>query len=285
MNIYPVPEYDRRRRAESGTLTFVRRVSGTLRALGWILASPLTMLSIYLRERRIDKTGPSAHAGDRSLDSLEQYVMCVCPLSEFSRLGCPTGELKPDENFLLIQNVTFSISETFPVWNSPGEHKGLRLPDNPDLGYVPEGFITDFASIPPCLRLVAGRPLGPYSRAAVVHDWTYATHFDGSSAGRKDCDRAMLHLMRQDGTRPWRRTLIYVGVRIAGGSAFSEAPRTLAQKDELFADKTFKNRYLHTVFFMLAHLTRAVEKARVLERGTCDQLLDQIKQWAEGARN
>lgn len=40
---------------------------------------------------------------------------------------------------------------------------------------VPKGFVTDFASIPELFWSTGLSPQGPYSKAAIVHDWLYWT--------------------------------------------------------------------------------------------------------------
>jgi hypothetical protein len=82
---------------------------------------------------------------------------------------------------------------------------------------APQGFVTDFASVPRFFwRIVP--PWGRYSPAAVVHDYLYAT----GRVSRAEADRVFLSLMEQLGVPLWKRTVMYRAVRIFGGAAWDE---------------------------------------------------------------
>lgn len=78
---------------------------------------------------------------------------------------------------------------------------------------VPAGFITDFASVPriPVAFLLCG-DVG--HKAAVVHDFLYTVR----TCGRKAADEVLVEAMAVCGVPPWRRALMWAGVRIGGGS-------------------------------------------------------------------
>lgn len=104
---------------------------------------------------------------------------------------------------------------------------------------VPEGFETDFASIPP-LSLIGGiiaslasilgwhwlfwsamavvlishllLHTGSYLRAAVVHDWLYTTR----DRSRLACDDILFEAMGACGTHLWKRCVIWAAVRCFG---------------------------------------------------------------------
>lgn len=83
---------------------------------------------------------------------------------------------------------------------------------------VPAGFQTDFASVPRLFwRLIP--PWGPYSPAAVVHDYLYATGI----VSRKEADQIFLELMTRLGVAPWRRNVMYAAVRVAGASRYNKS--------------------------------------------------------------
>lgn len=92
---------------------------------------------------------------------------------------------------------------------------------------VPVGFTTDFASIP---RLVW--PIYPpygdtWGKAAVVHDYLYATQPDWCS--RKRADQEFLCGMKVLGC-PWtRRTVMYQMVRWFAGGAWKHHAERLAK--------------------------------------------------------
>ena len=76
---------------------------------------------------------------------------------------------------------------------------------------------TDFASVPRAFwRLVP--PAGPYSRAAVIHDWLYRSGL----VPRAQADRIFRELMRAMGVEPWRREGMYWAVRVFGAAAWNE---------------------------------------------------------------
>ena len=80
---------------------------------------------------------------------------------------------------------------------------------------VPAGFETDFASVPRGLWNIFP-PDGPWTQAAVVHDWLYNTkglHL----LTRKACDGIFLEAMAALKVPFWKRQLMYRAVRIFGG--------------------------------------------------------------------
>lgn len=79
---------------------------------------------------------------------------------------------------------------------------------------VPEGFITDFASVP-CALWSVFPPYGKYTKAAVVHDWLYAA----GKVSRKDADGIFSRMMREAGVK-WRRPLMWFAVRLFGGRSW-----------------------------------------------------------------
>ena len=82
---------------------------------------------------------------------------------------------------------------------------------------VPEGFATDFASVPRLLWRIAG-PLDGLE-AAVFHDWLYAT----GRVLRKPADRMYYEVMRAKQIHPlpaWRARAMYRGVRLGGWVAW-----------------------------------------------------------------
>jgi hypothetical protein len=81
---------------------------------------------------------------------------------------------------------------------------------------VPEGFVTDFASVPSAFHF-AVQPFGRHAPAAVVHDYLYAI---GQPGKRALADRIFLHAMRESGVPPIRRTLMYWAVRLGGGGGY-----------------------------------------------------------------
>lgn len=95
---------------------------------------------------------------------------------------------------------------------------------------VPAGATTDLASIP---RLVTNilPPDGPWTKAAVVHDFLYRTHglglFDGhrwltgkTAYTRAEADGVLREAMAVIGVPGWKRQVIWAAVRIGGAGGW-----------------------------------------------------------------
>lgn len=82
---------------------------------------------------------------------------------------------------------------------------------------VPAGFVTDFASVPrlPLVYLATGNTA---QEAAVIHDYLYQAH----SVSRKHADQVFKEAMKASKVSWWRRSLMYFGVRVGGGGAYSD---------------------------------------------------------------
>jgi hypothetical protein len=76
---------------------------------------------------------------------------------------------------------------------------------------VPEGFVTDLASVPRILWAIFP-PFGRYTEAAVVHDYLYRIEAD-----RKEADKEFYYIMRDEGVKKWKAKLMYWAVRLFGG--------------------------------------------------------------------
>jgi hypothetical protein len=79
---------------------------------------------------------------------------------------------------------------------------------------VPDGFVTDFASIPRGLWNVFP-PTGKYGHAAVIHDYLYRA----TSVPRVQADRVFRDAMKELGVGKISRNIIYWSVRAFGGFA------------------------------------------------------------------
>lgn len=130
------------------------------------------------------------------------------------------------------------ITGAFRVEEVPGQLRGGRQcvkllepleyhvgsEDSSEVITVPAGFVTDFASVPYPFRNMFPA-LGPWARAAIVHDWLY----DQGGLGRYtrlQCDRIFLEAMTVLGVPAWKRTLMFRAVRIGGGSGFDRQPKS-----------------------------------------------------------
>ena len=93
--------------------------------------------------------------------------------------------------------------------------------------HVPEGLITDFASIPRWAWPITGHPAGEYAQAAVLHDFLYSENNDEQSdtyvkRDRKRCDDLFLLGMKVLLVAWWKRSLMHRIVRWFGGGGWGE---------------------------------------------------------------
>lgn len=85
---------------------------------------------------------------------------------------------------------------------------------------IPEGFVTDGASIPKTLWSTIGSPYtGKYRRAAVLHDYMYHSPLD---MDKDEADRLFLEAMLEDGVELVCARTIYEGVHLCGRRAWNE---------------------------------------------------------------
>ena len=106
---------------------------------------------------------------------------------------------------------------------------------------VPEGFETDFASIPGFARVLI-KPIGIHAEAAVVHDWLYTIGTAGHSEGRLFADRVFLQAMARLKVNSFLRTIMYRAVRLGGGGAYGGAGEARFRKlDDLTPDESVKD--------------------------------------------
>ncbi len=83
---------------------------------------------------------------------------------------------------------------------------------------VPEGFVTDFASIPQALWSFGLSPNGKYSKAAVIHDFLY--WFQPCS--RAQADNILAIAMQESGVSKTKAFEIYQGVHFRGQPAWDQ---------------------------------------------------------------
>jgi hypothetical protein len=84
---------------------------------------------------------------------------------------------------------------------------------------VPQGYVTDFASIPGWIQWLIA-PFGRHSEAAVVHDWLYTLGTKGDRKARKLADQTFRRALAIVGVKFFRRNLMYWAVRLGGKSGF-----------------------------------------------------------------
>jgi len=80
---------------------------------------------------------------------------------------------------------------------------------------VPEGFITDFVSIPRIFWVIIP-PVGIYGKAAVIHDYCYRT----ACYQRLKSDKIFLEGMKVLKVKRWKRNVMYWAVATFGWLAW-----------------------------------------------------------------
>jgi hypothetical protein len=87
----------------------------------------------------------------------------------------------------------------------------------------PQGRVTDFASVPKLLWNILP-PIGPYVRAAVIHDELYYRHrvLSDDSRTRDQADSILYEAMFACAVGDEVRKVIYAGVRVGGGFAWNK---------------------------------------------------------------
>lgn len=99
---------------------------------------------------------------------------------------------------------------------------------------VPEGFSTDFASVPRILWNIFC-PTGKYGKAAVIHDFLYrggfvqrvefrenTGYYIHEDVNRKESDAIFLEAMGVLGVGWFTRWTLYLGVRVGGHFSWKE---------------------------------------------------------------
>lgn len=82
---------------------------------------------------------------------------------------------------------------------------------------VPEGFVTDFASVPrlPLVFLLVGNTC---QKGSVLHDYIYRTGLLPRLLG----DQVHYEANKAAGVPWWLRTLVFIGVRLGGFSSYKK---------------------------------------------------------------
>jgi hypothetical protein len=110
--------------------------------------------------------------------------------------------LKPftdNHDWMLVRDLTYTIGNT-----------NLSIT-------VPEGFVTDFASIPQALWSLGLTPHGKYSKAAIIHDYLYWSQ----TCTKKQADNILLIAMKESSVGTVDEVTIYEGVNVGGASSWA----------------------------------------------------------------
>lgn len=79
---------------------------------------------------------------------------------------------------------------------------------------IPAGYVTDFATVPPFMRWLV-ETYGPYTRAAIVHDWLISEEIPARRVTSRDADGIFRRIMREEGTPMFKRWIMWAAVRVA----------------------------------------------------------------------
>lgn len=133
---------------------------------------------------------------------------------------------------LLDNKLMPSLKEGRSLW-------GLQRPlvyttgDDGDTITVPAGFVTDLASVPRWAWMLIP-PDGPWVKAAIIHDYLYATGGTGiwkkheasisrpRPYSRAEADAIMREAMENRGVGVIFRNVIYLAVRLGGASGWKD---------------------------------------------------------------
>ena len=87
---------------------------------------------------------------------------------------------------------------------------------------VPAGYVTDFASIPRAVHFIIS-PFGKHAEAAVIHDWLYALGTPKDRKSRRTADKAFAKALKLLEVNFFKRTIMYLAVRLGGGGGYGLA--------------------------------------------------------------
>jgi hypothetical protein len=83
---------------------------------------------------------------------------------------------------------------------------------------VPDGFVTDYASIPQAFWSLGLATRGTYSRAAIIHDYLYWSQ----SCTKEQADHLMVLAMKESDVEGWKRNAIQAGLWIGAQKAWDD---------------------------------------------------------------
>ena len=131
----------------------------------------------------------------------------------------------PFDSVLVVRRTSDQLWEVV----EPLVYRGRR-----DTFVVPDGFLTDFASVPRVVVWLIPR-FGRYTLAAVLHDWLVTEGLSRRAVSARDADGVFRRVLRELGVPPLLRWLMWCGVRwsalvnpLRRAGWWRDAPRVLA---------------------------------------------------------
>lgn len=147
-------------------------------------------------------------------------------MSAFTNDENPIGRYLYDgQRFQLFENLIY--------------HVGSECSD--EIIFIPDGFVTDWASIPNCLQRYLPQRYG--RRAAVVHDYLYSTSGLGGKYSRKRCDEIFLESLMVLNVSAVRARILYMGVKIGGHKAWNKYQKKNRILQYEHEDRIINNTY------------------------------------------
>ena len=129
---------------------------------------------------------------------------------------------------------------------------------------APQGYVTDFASIPGFAQWMIS-PFGKHSEAAVVHDWLYTLGTKGDKKGRKLADVTFRRALKLVGVGFFRRNIMYWAVRVGGGSGYGlESDYDFRDLERLKPRDPLPDRKSFAVTWREAEIPRPVKRKKGL---------------------
>ena len=83
---------------------------------------------------------------------------------------------------------------------------------------VPNGFVSDLASIPQCVQSIVSK-VGPYDGAAAIHDWLYSIQ----TTSKSEADHIFLRVMKASSVKFLLRQTIFWAVRLFAKKAWDDS--------------------------------------------------------------
>lgn len=136
-------------------------------------------------------------------------------MSRFTQRDEPLGRYLPGGKL-------FRLEEPMP-YDVGAEDSGERIT-------VPSGFVTDFASIPRIAQIIIPKDVG--RRAAILHDWLYATTGCRGYFTRAECDAIFLEALGVLNVWAPVRWTMWVFVRAGGWYAWHAAKTKTLRIDD-----------------------------------------------------
>lgn len=131
------------------------------------------------------------------------------------------------KNFLLLDDFEYLFDKELSVDNELLDSGIVTKESDSYSIIVPEGFSTDFGSVPQLFQSIVS-PIGSPTKAYVLHDYLLELYLNGKISKRKICDKTFRTALKNEGVGLVRRHLMYLCVRLY--STFQDKILSLKKK-------------------------------------------------------